>query len=211
MGPAKNSSILFLHGAGNSDRTRFTKMRELLAEQGVSSCAFDFIGHGETSGDLLSSSLQQRTEEALAVIKALALKQPLTIIAASMSGYTAIKLTELVSIDTLIFLAPAVYTPTAYALPFGQGFAETIRQTDSWQQTDAWNILQKFSGKLLIFEGENDQVVPKELIEKLYDSATQAQSREIVIVPGATHPMGKYLEEHPKDLHIVINRISKEL
>jgi len=44
---------LFLHGAGTSDRKRFDKLRVLLAQEGVGSCSFDFIGHGETKGSII--------------------------------------------------------------------------------------------------------------------------------------------------------------
>ena len=62
-------TVLFLHGAGTANRSRFLGFRNYLKDAGLSSCAFDFIGHGETGGDLRKSSLQQRTDQVLAVIK----------------------------------------------------------------------------------------------------------------------------------------------
>ena len=199
-------AVLFLHGAGASNLARFDSFRELLARQGVSSAGLDFIGHGETGGSLESSSLKQRTEQAVAVIRELSLNQPLTIIAASMSGYTALQLTRLVEVENLIFLAPGVYAAEAYDVPFNSGFSEIIRKPDSWKDSDAWEILNSFKGNLLICTAENDQVVPKELTDMLYESAVHSHHREIYMISNATHPLGKYLEEHSADLERVIQK-----
>ena len=200
-------SVMFLHGAGTANLARFDSFRELLARHGISSAGFDFIGHGETDGSLESSSLKQRTEQALAVIRKLSLTEPLTIIAASMSGYTALQLTLLVEVENLIFLAPGVYATEAYDAPFNSGFSGIIRKPDSWKDSDAWEILNSFKGNLLICTAENDQVVPKELTDMLYESATNARTREICMILNATHPLGKYLDEHPADLEVVVRRV----
>jgi alpha-beta hydrolase superfamily lysophospholipase len=55
-----------------------------------------FDGHilvGDTGGDLKSSSLKSQTEQACAVIGAAGLTRPLSVLAASMGGYTAVTLT----------------------------------------------------------------------------------------------------------------------
>lgn len=210
-GPDEHPSVLFLHGAGTADRTRFNGIRKLFLDAGISSAAFDYIGHGETGGDSQKTSLKERVEAAHAFIKALGLTEPLTIIGASMSGYIGIKLTQVVDIDALIFLAPGVYTTEAYDVPFGGGFSEIIRVPESWQNTDAWKILESYKGKLLIFEAEHDQVVPQALTQKLYDSANNASWKKVVVVPDATHPLGKYLEENPKDLQNAFDQMREVL
>ena len=102
--------LFCLHGAGASNRFRFDRLRKRLFMKGVSSCAFDFIGHGETSGELAHSSLRERTEMATEVIRGYALKdQPIVIVAASMSGYTAIRLLEQFDVRLLVLIVPAAY------------------------------------------------------------------------------------------------------
>ena len=203
--------VIFLHGAGSADRTRFDLFRKLLNERGITSCAIDFIGHGETAGDLKTSSLEQRTNQVLATIEHLKVKEPFTIIASSMSGYTAIKVLEHMSVKNLIFFAPALYNPEAYRIPFGSGFSEVIRKSHSWENTDAWGVLREFKGQLMIFSAENDQVVPDELIEKLYASAIRSKQREIHIIKKANHPLVKYLNEHPENLDIVADKVAKAI
>jgi pimeloyl-ACP methyl ester carboxylesterase len=80
-----------------------------------------------------------------------------------------------------------MYTPEAYEVPFSGGFSEIIRSHRSWERSDAWGILQGFKGKLLVVAAEYDSVIPNEVVERLFHSASQAQVRELYIVPGASH------------------------
>ena len=177
---------LVLHGAGTSNRGRFERLRTRLHADGIPTCSFDFIGHGETGGDLGSSSLEQRTLQAARVVQA-CLKEPLSLIGASMSGYTAVKLTELHEVRNLILIVPAMYTPEAYAVPFNGSFSQIIRAYRSWERSDAWEILRGFRGKLLVIAAEHDSVIPREVVERAVDSASEAQCRELYMVPGAGH------------------------
>lgn len=82
--------------------------------------------------------MQHRFEQACRVIKAMQLKEPFSIIAESMSGYTAIKLLTKYRVKNLILLVPAVYHVDSYVIPFNQGFSEMIRKPKSWVHSDAW-------------------------------------------------------------------------
>jgi pimeloyl-ACP methyl ester carboxylesterase len=177
---------IVLHGAGKSSRTRFTRLRQSLNAHGIPSVSFDFIGHGDTGGNLLNSSLHGRTDQASAVIRH-ACMEPLTLIAASMSGYTAIKLTEKFAVDNLILLVPAVYTAVAYDLPFGSEFSAAIRVPGSWQDSDAFSILSVFKGNLLVIAAESDDVIPVEVVEKIHTSAKNAKVRLLHFVPDSGH------------------------
>ena len=175
-----------LHGAGKSSRERFARMRENLNSNGVPSVCFDFIGHGETGGDIKVTSLSERTKQAAAVIRH-ACKGPLTLIAASMGAYTAVKLTELFSVKNLILLVPAVYTPLAYHTLFGPKFSSAIRTPGSWRESDAFSILERFKGNLLVVAAEKDHVIPEEVITRIHDSAKQAKTNQVYIVPNSEH------------------------
>ena len=177
---------LFLHGAGTSSRTTFTRMRKALSARNIPTAGFDFIGHGETGGDLEETTLHQRTDQAAAVIRHVC-AEPVSLIAASMSGYTAIRLTEQFVVVNLILLVPAVYAAHAYDICFGHDFSEVIRVHDSWKETDAFDILSRFTGNVVIIAAESDDVIPGELIELLYASATHAAKRIIYVVPGSRH------------------------
>lgn len=179
-------STIVLHGAGTSHRKRFQRLRSGLHAEGLPTCSFDFIGHGETGGELGRSSLKERTLQASRVIET-CLKEPLTLIGASMSGYTGVKLTRLHEVENLVLVVPAMYTPEAYEVPFNGGFSEIIRSHRSWERSDAWEILRGFRGKLLVVAAEHDMVIPREVVQRTFESATQAQFRDLYIVPGASH------------------------
>jgi pimeloyl-ACP methyl ester carboxylesterase len=179
--------VLVLHGAGNSNRGRFQMLREQLYAEGISSAAFDFVGHGDTGGDLQSSSLRSRTRQACRVVDSLNLKQPFSVIGASMSAYTSVKLLKHYPIKALILLVPAMYTTLAYSVPFNGGFSSIIRQPQSWIRSDAWRILADYTGRLLVIAGENDPVIPRDVIARTYDSAVKAAERQLYIAPNASH------------------------
>ena len=176
-----------MHGAGNANRGYFRWFREQLLIHGISSAAFDFVGHGDTGGELKSSSLLSRTRQACCVVDSLRIQQPFSVIAASMGAYTAVKLLENYQIKNMILLVPAMYDSKSYNVPFDKGFTEIIRQPQSWEHSDAWNLLTGYRGRLLIIAAENDKIIPKGVINKIYDSAVNAKERKLFVAPRASH------------------------
>lgn len=204
--------VLVMHGAGNSNRDRFRLLREELFTEGISSVAFDFVGHGDTGGDLKSSCLRSRTRQACRVVDSLNLQQPFSIIGASMSGYTAVKLLQHYQIKCLILLVPAMYTSQAYALPFGRGFTEVIRQPQSWVESDAWRILAGYTGRLLIVAGEKDQIIPRDVINRIHDSAVNAVERKLHLASNASHFVFTDLRaDDPAEFDCVLDRMCRML
>lgn len=196
---------LVLHGAGLSSRQRFSKMRAGLKDKGLSSVGFDFIGHGDTGGEITDTSLYGRTEQAATVIRQTC-REPLNLIGASMSAYTAIRLTEVFSVENLVLLVPAVYTPLAYHLPFGPAFSAAIRVPCSWKDSEAFTILGHFKGNLLIIAAENDHVIPDEVIKMLHESAKYAKTNQVYKVPGSEH---QRLFPKSRDFDQAIRRIAE--
>ena len=184
-GAAENNTIV-LHGAGKSSRATFSRLREYLCLHGISSASFDFVGHGETGGSIQETTLQGRTDQAAAAIKHTC-QEPLNLIAASMAGYSAIKLTELFTVENLVLLVPAVYTPHACDILFGPDFSAIIRERNSWVNSDAFGTISEFDGSVTIIAAEFDDVIPKMVIEQLYASARNAEKRTLHIVPNSSH------------------------
>jgi len=185
-GHSSRQTVL-IHGAGASVRGRFAPLRSTLHKRGIGSTAFDCIGHGETGGSLAESSLISRTRQAEAVINAQPRGVSLAIVGTSMGAYNAIKLLETQKVEALVLVVPGVYTPEAYELPFGAEFTAVIRKERSWENTDAWGILEQFTGKLLVIAAEHDTVIPAEIPERLVQSACKASWRKLHVVPGAEH------------------------
>ena len=200
--------VLILHGAGNANRGDFRLLRKQLLNLGISSAAFDFVGHGGTGGELKSSSLISRTQQACSVVDSLNIQQPFSIIAASMGAYTAVKLLEYYQVKSLILLVPARYDSRAYTAPFNKGFTEIIQRSQSWDRSDAWDILSGYKGRLFIIAAENDEVIPQGVINKIYGSAVNAKERKLFVAPKASHAVFTDLRSNnPEGLCSVIRQI----
>ncbi len=150
--------LLFLHGAAGSDKERTRYLQNLLTEEHIESFTFNFTGYG--GNNLSASSLEGRLQEADEAIQNFHLQEPFNLCGSSMGGYIAIKLCEKYKVENLFLFAPAVYTTKAFKLKFDEKFGETIRQKESWKDSDAFTILKHFTGNVVIFIGDNDEVIP---------------------------------------------------
>lgn len=189
-------NFLFIHGAGTSDKDTTLYLAEKLVDGGVSTFAFDHSGSGESSGALNESSLKKRFEEATHALRFLPNKDALTICGSSMGGYIALKLLSTFQTKNLILFCPAVYDENVFGQPFNASFTKKIRQKDSWKNSDIFSLLKTFTGNLLIFIGENDEIIPKEVISLLYKTAQNAKKREIVNITQCPHKIHRWLASH---------------
>ena len=181
----RNGHVLMLHGGGK-DRTVFYKYRVLLDALGFGTTIFDFIGHGETGGNMQESSLLSRTMQAEAVMAFQGL--PITgCMGVSMGAYNAIQLSKVNQFQSLILMVPGVYSTLAYKVKFGPDFSRIIRKHRSWEQTDAWDIVSEFNGNLLVIAAENDVIIPSEIPEKLLSSASCCCHKKLLTIPEAGH------------------------
>jgi pimeloyl-ACP methyl ester carboxylesterase len=198
----------YLHGAGQSSRAGAYDTRELLQRHGVGTSAIDYIGHGETGGPLAASSLHCRLDQARALVRARHVSGPLTLIGSSMGGYDAIKLSERLPVRSLILVVPAVFTPAAFDKPFGPAFSAVIRRHRSWDDTDAWDILSAFRGRLLVIAAEQDAVIPAEIPERIVASARAAEHKELIVPRGTLHSrVFSVIREDPRMLSHVMAAI----
>lgn len=203
-----SNRILYLHGAGGSTRRGHHLLRGALQQRGLGSVCFDAIGHGDTGGTLAQSSVASRTRQAQAVLAASGMAEPLVVFGASMGAYNAIRLTQQHRVDALVLIVPGVYTPAAYEVPFGPDFSAVIRRERSWADSDAWEILSRFEGRLLVIHAEHDAVIPLEIPERLVAAATRAKSRQLHIVRGAEHNrLWSLLEETPADFDAALELV----
>jgi hypothetical protein len=196
--------LFMLHGAGKSTRQRFDFMREKLLRKGLASLSFDLPGHGETGGDLSSSSLRERTEIANKIISSYSNGEAISIVGNSMSGYTAVKLTEIYEVENLILIVPAAYDKAAYELHFNETFSKCLRREKSYLDSDSWKILKNYKGNLLIISAESDEVIPREIIERLMSSSVNAKSRKLITVKNAPHGIMSFMRENPKVMDEVV-------
>lgn len=200
--------IIFIHGASETGSARFDMLRQHLAKLGIASVAFDFVGHGQTGGDIVGSSLADRFEQARTVIDSMRFKKPLIFVGASMGADTAIRLTRYCPVATLILFVPAFYPRRAFSAPYTDAFHDAINaDEDGWKQSDAWDILQEFDGSLLVIGAQNDGLIPAEIYDSCDDRTPQAHYKELYIVLGSPHRILPYLSDHPDQFAQVFERV----
>lgn len=196
--PTETPRILALHGGGRSSRQGFRPLLTALAAHGHTSAAFDFAGHGESGGQLIGSSLAHRAEQALAVARHLDLQPPVALLGSSMGGHVACTLIEALAPQALVLFCPAAYAPGAQNLPFGPAFQGALRATRSFEDSPAFKALERFTGRLLLVFGSEDEVIPEAVQQHYLSRAHRAQSVELIRLQGAGHRLHDWLAERPE-------------
>jgi pimeloyl-ACP methyl ester carboxylesterase len=203
-------NILFLHGdEQDEDRRQFFLLRQLLFKQyGLSSCVFDFMGHGSTGGDKQASSLQQRTQQANDIVDACFDGQPFSIVAVGMGAYTALKLVEMASVRHLVLLVPKLYCHALYSLSFGEVASERLGSCFcSAAQSDALAIMQRFHGNLCLVAAEQE-TGGSHVIELLHECAVNTHKRHRLDIPGKASHIMEYANNDPLILGKIADSIA---
>ncbi|MFF0088831.1 alpha/beta fold hydrolase [Streptomyces canus] len=203
-GPTAVTAVL-LHGAGRGSKERLLPLLDEFVVHGCRALAFDFSGHGESSGELAELSLRRRFEQAVAVIDAHAPADgPLVLVGFSMSGQTVADLARHYGerVAALALCAPAVYAAEAWDVPFGHGdgrFSEIIRRQDSWRRSPALEVLRAYEGRAVLAVPGTDAVIPPEVTEAVQEAlACRAQFTRLEL-PEADHQLGRWLRDHAHD------------
>ncbi|MEV6169710.1 alpha/beta hydrolase [Streptomyces sp. NPDC051954] len=211
-GPDDRPTVVLLHGAGVlGSKERLLPLLDEFVARGCRGLAFDFSGHGESSGELRELSLRRRFEQAVAVIDARACG-PLVLVGFSMSGQTVADLARRYGkrVVALGLCAPAVYAAEAWEVPFGDGdgrFSEIIRTPDSWRASPALDALRAYEGRAVLAVPGTDVVIPPTVTEAVQEAlATRAQFTRFDL-PEAEHMLGQWFREHADDRRDFVNEV----
>lgn len=155
--------LLFLHGENpEENRTVFNALRQLLLNKHhLSSCGFDFIGHGSTGGDWNNTCLQQRTQQATEVIDGCFDSQPLSIITMGTGIFNAIQLLNTQRIVNLVFIAPVLPPEELETLPLSL----LVKRADpttrlQWLTNTHPATLDHFRGNISLITSTQDKALP---------------------------------------------------
>lgn len=202
------SNFIFFHGAGKSTKEKAKKIFSKTFFIAVSNIVtFDFSGHGESAGKLKESSLQKRILEAKKAIEIYTTGKNLTICGSSMGGYVALKMLEFYDVKNIILFAPAIYDKQAINVQFNKGFTKIIRKRESWRNSDVIPLLKKFTGNLIIFIGENDEIITAEVIDLINKYSVKVKKKEIIKFKNCPHAIHNWLDKHPIKKEFVNKKI----
>ncbi|MDH6578745.1 alpha/beta fold hydrolase [Kitasatospora sp. MAP5-34] len=206
-GGERPERVVIMHGAGAGSKQRSLPLAREFADAGFRSLAFDFSGHGQSTGELTGLSLERRFLQARSVATEFAPDAPLILVGFSMSGQTVADLVGELGerVSTIVLGAPAAYAPEAWKLPFGAaGFTEILRTPGSWETSPAFDAYRGFTGRAVLIVPDHDAVIPPEVTSRI-DAALREHSRLARITfPGSEHMIGHWLSEHPADRRRVV-------
>ncbi|MEV0981593.1 alpha/beta fold hydrolase [Streptomyces sp. NPDC049915] len=211
-GAGDGPAVVLLHGAGAGSKERLLPLAGEFTARGCRVLAFDFSGHGDSTGLLRRSSLRRRFEQAVAVIDACAPDGPLVLVGFSMSGQTVADLVAYYSqrVAAIGLCAPAVYAPVAWELPFGNGdgrFSTILRTPDSWRASRALDALRVYDGRAVLAVPGTDAVIPPAVTEAVQDALTARAQYTRFDLPAADHQVGTWLRDHAEDRRAFVSAV----
>lgn len=177
--------LLFVHGRG-SDRSGYVVRAErAAAELGATCLAIDLTGHGGSSGTYPATSPRQHLADVLAAYDALAGRRDVDparigVCGASYGAYLAVRLTKERDVARLLARAPTIVADADLDTPLCS--LDGDRRTATAQALV--RALHDYSGPMLVVESENDEVIPRAVIDA-YVTAARWASHEVI--PGASH------------------------
>lgn len=191
--------VLCLHGGGTGNKERYAAFQAYLATSGIASFAFDFTGCGESEGSFQEGSLKQRLYDAQQAYDVFQnYVEHIIIVGSSMGGHIAARLTETRNTSQLILIYPAAYANEAEHIVLNNSFTRILRTQNSWENSLSFNALIRYTGKVLVFYGEEDTVIPKGVQNKYKQLV--GKKGKFVIVPNAPHSL----------FHVLMNPQSRQ-
>ncbi|MDQ1073603.1 alpha/beta fold hydrolase [Streptomyces canus] len=204
-GDPSGGTAVVMHGAGTSSTERLHPLVREFVAHGCRGLAFDFSGHGESTGKVSELSLRRRFEQAVSVIDAYAgVDGPLVLVGFSMSGQTVADLVRHYGdrVAALGLCAPAVYTAEAWDVPFEYGngrFSGIIRRPDSWREAPALQVLRAYEGRAVLAVPGTDAVIPSAVTEAVQDALAARAQYTRFDLPDAQHQLGIWFRDHGED------------
>lgn len=186
------TGVVFLHGGGHSNSTRYTFLQSYFGERDIASLAFDFRGCGKSEGNFRDGSLTNRRADAISALQffrqqASLEDQSIYLWGSSMGAHVACRIVKTHPfIKGLILQSPAAYGADAESLQLGRDFTSFIRKENSWIDSPAFLSLGAFNGRILVVYGKHDDVVPL-AVQHRYKQISQEKGRKVVILHGGAH------------------------
>lgn len=180
--------MLFLHGLHSSQRNYRKRAERVADEIGVVCLTMDLAGHGDSDGNRDLLSPRDHLHDAVAALDRLSSvtavdQSRVGICGASYGGYLAAQLVGRRRVARLFLRAPALLDDTAFDVPLGKRSPSPEPQAPVFLDR-----LARYQGEVMVLEGEKDEVVRHETIERYLEAAHAASH---VVIPDATHELAQ--------------------
>ncbi len=209
----KNPAILFIHG-WTSERTRSYQYANSLAKLGYISFLFDLRGHGESEGNINTTTTKEFLDDVLAAYDYLIKVENVDIeniscVGSSFGSYLAALLTRKRNVRRLALRVPADYPNNFFNISKMQTSGITSPTIITWRKltkssdkTLALESISNFNGELLIIESEKDDAVPHETVQNYANAVNNKSNLTHIIIKNAPHSIkeGPFRDEVEKIL-----------
>lgn len=135
----------------------------------------------------------------------------LTLIGTSMAGHIVCSLVHDYEVGNLVLFCPAAYSIEAWNCRFDQGFTEIIRKQNSYYQNNIQELLQCFTGRIMLILPGKDEIIPKE-VNNIYISEVNKRSNSIIYyVKNCAHPIHRWLKNREEEKQQLLQAINSFL
>lgn len=194
----KNPAVIFFTGMTSSEDKYVDRAKELVKE-GIIVFTFSYRGHGKSEGDfnLLTVNdlvIDGFTAYNFVVSKDVVDKEHIGICGVSVGATVAVLTANEFPVSSLVLRAPAVYSDEAMKITLNELMLKEkniFNNIKDVQEIIAIQSIKKFAGHLLLVVSENDQIIPKSIPQAIFDNATNTKSKNIFIIPNATHNLSE--------------------
>lgn len=206
----KNPAILFIPGWTGSRKRNFQYAESLVA-LGYICFLIDVRGHGDSEGDIDSSTHEQFLSDACAAYDYLSKidgvdASNISVVGSSMGGYLAAILCSKRKVKNLVLRVPSDYPRESFAHPArlagseNPGVMEWRSKARQPQDTFALEALHGFDGDVLIIQSGNDDSVPDQTIMNYIKAVEDKSKLTHVFMKDAPHSIkeGKFRDEVEK-------------
>ncbi len=195
---AKNPAILMIQGWTGHKENSF-QYAESLSRLGFICLLFDSRGHGESEGDINSTTTEQFTKDDMAAYDFLANlesvdHQNISVVGSSFGGFRAAYLTSIRPIKNLVLRVPADYINDSFKIARAKAGGSEIPEVMEWRkkarnpnETYSLQAVNNFDGNILIIEAEYDEYVPHQTIENYKNAVKDKKKLTYVFMKGAPH------------------------
>ena len=226
----KQTEIVFMHGTlSDKNASKSLFLEEVCRKNKIGYTAFDFIGHGESSGKYTDGTIGKWLDNALEIIDRVT-KGRLILVGSSMGGWIALLAAQLRPdrVSAVIGLAAAADFTVDVWNSFSEDQKKSIREKgviytpNGWtEEGDPWTLSLFEDAKnyllltkknslsincpIVLIHGAKDDCVPVETAFKIMDCA-KTENVKVIVLKNSGHRLSE-----PHELHILETELSNVL
>jgi pimeloyl-ACP methyl ester carboxylesterase len=172
--------VVVLHGADSAKESHYDFAR-LLRSSGIAAVCFDARGHGESTGPMDASAV----DDVVTMRSLLPADRPVGLRGSSMGGWMAIAAASAVGAAAVVAICPATSAGLSVGVRAGRfAFAADPGLARWLASVDLDAAAARLGERLLLLHAEGDDVVPVEVSQGLH---TAAPGSRLVTTPGGHH------------------------